>query len=141
MQTLSALDIIWGGFGEFNRYTFSVTLQTGLLTSIFASLDAILFLAIPDTAYNFALDFPLSKLYTNSLLSSLNARGEYRNELRGFLSLGDTTGSESLEFRHVSTQQVLPLNTVQRSRQERNDPLGADFRVDRSRVSEPWRPF
>ncbi|KAF4566550.1 hypothetical protein EYR36_011981 [Pleurotus pulmonarius] len=70
------------------------TLQTGLLTSIFASLDAILFLAIPDTAYNFALDFPLSKLYTNSLLSSLNARREYRNELRGFLSLGDITGSE-----------------------------------------------
>ncbi|KAF4584583.1 hypothetical protein EYR38_001812 [Pleurotus pulmonarius] len=88
--------------------TMRFTLQTGLLTSIFASLDAILFLAIPDTAYNFALDFPLSKLYTNSLLSSLNARRGNQNDSKDFLSVGDT-GLESLRFRPLSTIQQVRL--------------------------------
>ncbi|KAF4563993.1 hypothetical protein EYR36_003242 [Pleurotus pulmonarius] len=68
-----------------------LTIQTGLVTAIFAALDVIFFLALPRTTMhvhlvftvnhfadilgsNFIWDFALSKLYTNALLSTLNAR-------------------------------------------------------------------
>ncbi|CAA7260422.1 unnamed protein product [Cyclocybe aegerita] len=50
-----------------------VTLQTGLLTMVVASVDLFFFLADP-TGTHFLLNFPLAKLYTNSLMSSLNSR-------------------------------------------------------------------
>ncbi|EIM84417.1 uncharacterized protein STEHIDRAFT_100468 [Stereum hirsutum FP-91666 SS1] len=51
-----------------------LTVQTGAVTSIVAVTDLILFLASP-AGLHLAFNFPLSKFYTNSLLSSLNARG------------------------------------------------------------------
>ncbi|KAI0032772.1 hypothetical protein K488DRAFT_49122, partial [Vararia minispora EC-137] len=53
-----------------------LTVQTGLITSIWAIVDLIVFLAIP-TGIHLIFNFPLSKLYSNSLLSSLNARGNF----------------------------------------------------------------
>jgi len=50
-----------------------LTVQTCLFTSLIASIDLILFLA-DHTALYLAFTGPLSKLYTNSLLSTLNAR-------------------------------------------------------------------
>lgn len=55
-----------------------LTLQTGLLTLLFAISETVSFIASPRTTANFALDFPLSKLYTNALLSTLNARLSWR---------------------------------------------------------------
>ncbi|KAF7335217.1 hypothetical protein MSAN_02355000 [Mycena sanguinolenta] len=52
------------------------TIQTGLVTSIFAILDVIFFMVFPHLAINFIWDLPLSKLYSNALLSTLNAREE-----------------------------------------------------------------
>ncbi|KIY43982.1 hypothetical protein FISHEDRAFT_77902 [Fistulina hepatica ATCC 64428] len=51
-----------------------LTVQTGMLTSVFAILDIVSFLVLPKMTLNFVWDFALSKLYTNALLSSLNAR-------------------------------------------------------------------
>ncbi|KAF4614430.1 hypothetical protein D9613_003522 [Agrocybe pediades] len=51
-----------------------LTIQTGALTSLFALTDFFLFVFLPQTNINFVFDLPLSKLYTNSLLSTLNAR-------------------------------------------------------------------
>ncbi|KAH8813837.1 hypothetical protein DL96DRAFT_505699 [Flagelloscypha sp. PMI_526] len=51
-----------------------LTIQTGLITSLFALLDIILFQALPTSSASFTFDFMLSKLYSNSLLSTLNAR-------------------------------------------------------------------
>ncbi|KAJ7052924.1 hypothetical protein C8F01DRAFT_562333 [Mycena amicta] len=51
-----------------------LTVQTGLITAAAACLDMLFYVLIPNTTYNFILDFPLSKLYTNSLISTLNAR-------------------------------------------------------------------
>ncbi|KAF5340898.1 hypothetical protein D9758_012198 [Tetrapyrgos nigripes] len=53
-----------------------LTVQTGLITAIFAFLDVIFFLlpAFEKTTLNFVWDFSLSKIYTNALLSTLNAR-------------------------------------------------------------------
>ncbi|KAF8504075.1 hypothetical protein JB92DRAFT_3145754 [Gautieria morchelliformis] len=56
-----------------------LTLQTGAITAISATLDVVLFLAVPGTTLNFIFNFSLSKLYTNSLLSTLNARAGWNN--------------------------------------------------------------
>ncbi|KAF8519860.1 hypothetical protein JB92DRAFT_2897370 [Gautieria morchelliformis] len=61
-----------------------LTLQTGAITAISATLDVVFFLAasvraVPILARNFIWDFSLSKLYTNSLLSTLNARAGWNN--------------------------------------------------------------
>jgi len=55
-----------------------LTLQTGLLTLLLAITETVTFIASPRTTSNFAIDFPLSKLYTNALLSTLNARLSWR---------------------------------------------------------------
>nr|GAT52707.1 predicted protein [Mycena chlorophos] len=51
-----------------------LTVQTGMITAAAALTDMLLYALIPNTTFNFIIDFPLSKLYTNSLLSTLNAR-------------------------------------------------------------------
>ena len=50
-----------------------LTLQTGALTTFFAVVDLILFVA-STTTLHLVFNLPLAKLYVNSLLSTLNAR-------------------------------------------------------------------
>ncbi len=50
-----------------------LTLQTGAVTTLFATVDLILFLA-STTTLHLLFNLPLAKLYVNSLLSTLNAR-------------------------------------------------------------------
>lgn len=50
-----------------------MTLQTGAFTTLFATIDLILFLASTSTLH-LVFNLPLAKLYVNSLLSTLNAR-------------------------------------------------------------------
>ncbi|KAJ8691010.1 hypothetical protein PTI98_010626 [Pleurotus ostreatus] len=65
-----------------------VTIQTGLITTVFAIADLVLALSVQGKGLyvyvnslalstNFIPDFALSKLYTNTLLASLNARTDY----------------------------------------------------------------
>ncbi|KAE9401217.1 hypothetical protein BT96DRAFT_612723 [Gymnopus androsaceus JB14] len=56
-----------------------LTVQTGMLTAICAIGDVIFFLVLPHTALNFLWDLSLSKLYTNCLMSTLNARATLLN--------------------------------------------------------------
>ncbi|CAA7266093.1 unnamed protein product [Cyclocybe aegerita] len=56
-----------------------LTVQTGLITAIFALADVLIFLTVKGTTLNFIWDLPLSKLYTNSLLSTLNSRAGWGN--------------------------------------------------------------
>ncbi|KAF5335632.1 hypothetical protein D9758_014796 [Tetrapyrgos nigripes] len=56
-----------------------LAVQTGAITAIMALSDAIVFLIRPHNTYFFAWDLCLSKLYTNTLLSSLNARNNWRS--------------------------------------------------------------
>ncbi|KDN42715.1 hypothetical protein K437DRAFT_157346 [Tilletiaria anomala UBC 951] len=67
-----------------------ITLQTGLLTTTFAIIDLILFLASPTTLH-LVFNLPLAKLYINSLLSTLNARQSISNVVFS----ADGTGSGS----------------------------------------------
>ncbi|KAL1686295.1 hypothetical protein GGG16DRAFT_118049 [Schizophyllum commune] len=50
-----------------------LTVQTGLITSLWALADMLLYLLDP-AGWHLMLNFALSKLYTNSLMSSLNSR-------------------------------------------------------------------
>ncbi|THG96858.1 hypothetical protein EW026_g5048 [Hermanssonia centrifuga] len=54
-----------------------MTIQTGMITALCAIIDLIAFLATP-SGIHLIFNLPLSKLYTNSLMSSLNTRAGWR---------------------------------------------------------------
>ncbi|KAE9397175.1 hypothetical protein BT96DRAFT_996014 [Gymnopus androsaceus JB14] len=58
-----------------------VTVQTGALTSIAAISDCLTFVLDSHSTLQFIWDLPLAKLYTISLLSSLNARAQWQRML------------------------------------------------------------
>jgi len=51
-----------------------LALQTGSITTLFTLMDAISVYVWPKTSISFAFDYPIPKLYSNALLSTLNAR-------------------------------------------------------------------
>ncbi|KAJ6614649.1 hypothetical protein B0H10DRAFT_2044101 [Mycena sp. CBHHK59/15] len=51
-----------------------VTIQTGIVTAIFAVMDIVLFVTQPNNTISFVWDFGLSKLFTNILIATFNAR-------------------------------------------------------------------
>ncbi|RDB17465.1 hypothetical protein Hypma_001628 [Hypsizygus marmoreus] len=59
----------------------TMTIQTGMLTAVAALGDVIFFLVLPHTTINFIWDLALTKLYANSLMSTLNARASWNNQL------------------------------------------------------------
>ncbi|KAF7358001.1 hypothetical protein MVEN_00847100 [Mycena venus] len=63
--------------GQINRI-IQLTVETGSLTALTALADVMLFLVFPRTTINFAVDFPLSALYSCSILAMLNSRDRQR---------------------------------------------------------------
>ncbi|KAJ6567155.1 hypothetical protein B0H19DRAFT_720689 [Mycena capillaripes] len=55
-----------------------MTIQTGMITAFFSILDVICFMVLPQYAVNLFWDLALSKLYSNCLISTLNARQNFR---------------------------------------------------------------
>ncbi|KAF7345320.1 hypothetical protein MSAN_01908900 [Mycena sanguinolenta] len=51
-----------------------LTVQTGMLTALFSVLDVICFVSFKGKTVNFLWNIPLTKLYANCLMSTLNAR-------------------------------------------------------------------
>ncbi|KAI1794884.1 hypothetical protein LXA43DRAFT_91320 [Ganoderma leucocontextum] len=62
-----------------------MTVQTGLVTAVCAVIDLILFLLVP-SGWHLLFNLPLSKLYTNSLLSSLNSRRGWKYDTSDIVS-------------------------------------------------------
>ncbi|KAJ7246820.1 hypothetical protein B0H12DRAFT_1125914 [Mycena haematopus] len=60
-----------------------MTVQTGVLTSLFSILDVVCFLTFKGDTINFIWNIPLSKLYANCLLSTLNARRSLNRRIDG----------------------------------------------------------
>ncbi|KAI0769909.1 hypothetical protein C8Q74DRAFT_857789 [Fomes fomentarius] len=91
-----------------------LTVQTGLITALCALIDLVLFLATP-TGLHLAFNLPLSKLYTNSLMSSLNSRSGWKYGTGN----GDTTSDEmnrtergrQLNVRGESSRRVSMMHT------------------------------
>ncbi|THU76490.1 hypothetical protein K435DRAFT_704764, partial [Dendrothele bispora CBS 962.96] len=50
------------------------TIQTGVLTSVIAGTDLVIYLIFPAQAWHFIFNVPLCKLYSVTLMSSLNSR-------------------------------------------------------------------
>ncbi|KAF9000864.1 hypothetical protein BDQ17DRAFT_1359107 [Cyathus striatus] len=65
-----------------------MTVQTGMLTALFAVGDVVFFMTLPHTALNFLWDLALSKLYSNCLLSTLNARASLSEKSSGYSNGG-----------------------------------------------------
>ncbi|CAE6432876.1 unnamed protein product [Rhizoctonia solani] len=55
------------------------TMQTGLTFTMWAMADMVFFLVMPSTNMHVLFQLPMSKLYTASLLSTLNARKDIRD--------------------------------------------------------------
>ncbi|KAJ3478952.1 hypothetical protein NLI96_g9393 [Meripilus lineatus] len=121
-----------------------VTVQNGLITAVWAIIDLIVYLA-SSTGLHLAFNFPLSKLYTNSLLSSLNSRAGWKfqssestgqkniqlsegfNRGRDVLSLTTTTRPEV--FINVESHEMVDTTDskgdVKWARHSTKDPMGS----------------
>ncbi|KAG7451884.1 uncharacterized protein BT62DRAFT_269774 [Guyanagaster necrorhizus] len=99
-----------GPFKRTNRVlnrVIRLTMQNGLLTATVAVIDLVLILAIKDTPYYLFVAFILPKLYTNSAMSSLNARHVRNNDVEDdAASLSMVSG-----FWGSSPGRVSPLTT------------------------------
>ncbi|KAJ7657381.1 hypothetical protein DFH06DRAFT_461667 [Mycena polygramma] len=87
--------------GQINRI-IRMTVETGALTAFTALADVAIFLTLPATAMNFIVDFPLSNLYTCSLLAMLNSRKRRKN------TDIELSGSSA----HMSTSHTRSQNTT-----------------------------
>ncbi|KAI0795318.1 hypothetical protein BC629DRAFT_1592810 [Irpex lacteus] len=97
-----------------------LTVQTGMITALCAIVDLIAFLASPG-GIHLVFNLPLAKLYTNSLMSSLNSRAgwKYGNSVgRALNGGGDSEGQRSvlnesnLGGRPVFGSQLRPVQQV-----------------------------
>ncbi|KAG8687457.1 hypothetical protein FRC08_011956 [Ceratobasidium sp. 394] len=68
-----------------------LTIQTGLMTSLWATIDLILYLTL-DNNLHLLFNLPLCKLYTNSLMSTLNSRGGWGSDLSASVVIGTPNG-------------------------------------------------
>ncbi|KAJ7778918.1 hypothetical protein B0H16DRAFT_1711269 [Mycena metata] len=72
------------GFGSTDTIVnriIRMTVQTGLITAIVNVLDMLSFLVIKNSTFNFMWSNPLSKLYSNCMMSTLNARTDLKQSL------------------------------------------------------------
>jgi len=83
-----------------------LTIQTGLLTMIFAAINLIVFLTDP-TGTHLLFNFFLCKLYSNSLMSTLNSRGGWSNGPSG-MSTGKDMEDHTKSLPNTYKPQVHP---------------------------------
>ncbi|KAK0454811.1 hypothetical protein EV421DRAFT_2029785 [Armillaria borealis] len=102
------------------------TVQTGLITSVVAIVDLILFL-VNSSGLHLIFNFTLAKLYTNTLMSSLNSRAgwAYSNSSPGSQSqsgLVSTSGVKSSSRRKGTGTTTRPEVFVHVEQHELGDP-------------------
>ncbi|EIW57859.1 uncharacterized protein TRAVEDRAFT_65494 [Trametes versicolor FP-101664 SS1] len=68
-----------------------LTITTGSLTTMFVIANLVAYLAAPSQLYVLFFNFMLGKLYTNSLLTSLNSRTYMRGDNSSTIRLGNST--------------------------------------------------
>jgi len=94
--------------------------NVGLITSVFALASFITFLAVPST-YVFSITyFPLSKLYTNAFLVTLNVRDRLRAE----------ADHSNVSVAIVTSQQSIPIAFSTRAASDPTDLKGAVMQVE-----------
>jgi len=87
------------GTNSLINYLILIAIHRCVLTSAVAIVEVVVYVVRPASSYFFAIDFLVGKLYTNSLLASLNSR----SSLRGAGVEGSTQETElSTSFRMAS---------------------------------------
>ncbi|KAI0049313.1 hypothetical protein FA95DRAFT_890094 [Auriscalpium vulgare] len=86
-----------------------LTVQTGLLTALVATIDVILFLASTSPTH-LLFNLPLSKLYTNSLMSNLNARGGWETSGTQMMSSDGNHPSVNVQRRAPGAKNVVVIS-------------------------------
>ncbi|KAJ7041629.1 hypothetical protein C8F04DRAFT_146461 [Mycena alexandri] len=71
----------FGGTDTIVNRIVRMTVQTGLITAVVNVLDMLSFLFIKNSTFNFMWSNPLSKLYSNCMMSTLNARTNLKQSL------------------------------------------------------------
>ncbi|KAJ7778914.1 hypothetical protein B0H16DRAFT_1711266 [Mycena metata] len=84
-----------------------MTVQTGLVTAVCNVLDLLSFLLIKNSTLNFMWSNPLSKLYSNCMMSTLNARTNLEQSLPTHISSSGPT--------HGNAGVVIPLQAKARN--------------------------
>ncbi|KAJ8078157.1 hypothetical protein PM082_000363 [Marasmius tenuissimus] len=106
-----------------------LTVQTGTITAVAALTVAVVFLSSPHTTIFFIWDLCLSKLYSNSVLSSLNARQWGTNGSVGgptsvlFVSNFDSESSTSTPRTPASGQTRTTISHLPHSRTGASDDI------------------
>lgn len=104
-----------------------LTVQTGLITSICAMLDLITFLAIASPNVHIIFTGMLGKLYTNALMSSLNARSGWSYSVSSKTNLYTSrkkddvvrlTTANTEVFVQVERHEMTPMGTQRVSESE-----------------------
>ncbi|KAK0430846.1 hypothetical protein EV421DRAFT_2090548 [Armillaria borealis] len=104
-----------------------LTVQTGLITSICAMLDLITFLAIASPNVHIIFTGMLGKLYTNALMSSLNARSGWSYSVSSKTNLDTSrkkddvvrlTTAKTEVFVQVERHEMTPMGTQRVSESE-----------------------
>ncbi|KIP01529.1 hypothetical protein PHLGIDRAFT_131227 [Phlebiopsis gigantea 11061_1 CR5-6] len=113
------------------------TVQNGLLTASFTIAHIVCYLSL-SSGIHMIFNYGVVKLYTNSIMSSLNARGVWQNTL----SKGSSFVSQSRSNFVASTRSVRPQVTINVETHEMVDigPLSdgkgdADWRDDPDRIA------
>ncbi|KAF5357505.1 hypothetical protein D9758_012537 [Tetrapyrgos nigripes] len=90
------------------------TVETGAVTSVTGALHLAFFLGSKNTALHLAFSLYLSKIYTNTLFASLNARVQFNRENPEALSntLLATTSSTGLGSQETATTTSYKLKTM-----------------------------
>ncbi|KAK0244851.1 hypothetical protein EDD85DRAFT_809863 [Armillaria nabsnona] len=104
-----------------------LTVQTGLITSICAMLDLITFLAIASPNIHIIFTGMLGKLYTNALMSSLNARSGWSYSVSSKTNMDSSrkkddvvrlTTANTEVFVQVERHEMTPMSTQRVSESE-----------------------
>lgn len=121
-----------------------ITVQTGMITTIWAVVDLIVFLTVP-TPLHLLFNLPLCKLYTNTLLSTLNARSGWDKSQNGTSTARSTNGmsvptswARDKASSQVQEQSEIPPQTIGVSRG--SNPRAAvidSFELDDYSKSQP----
>jgi len=109
-----------------------LTVQNGAITAIWSIIHLTVYL-VDNTGLHLIFGVPLSKLYTNSLMSTLNARGGWKISQRSGVATEDTTAAKS----QVQIEDVILFATRTKPEHFGSDEI-ADVESDKNSNHHPF---
>jgi len=107
----------------------TMTVETGLLTTAVASVEVGMFISYPETSFAALACLPLPKLYTISLLCSLNMRTTHRNACNMGLWVSAFESSGSLDSQIIINPETIESRSSHSVDSKWDTRLGDDIRL------------